>query len=32
MSGSEFDFDRDVIERSHTLPVLVDFWVMVWAV
>lgn len=26
MSGSEFDFDRDVIERSHTLPVLVDFW------
>ncbi|AAU91293.1 thioredoxin family protein [Methylococcus capsulatus str. Bath] len=26
MSDSPFDFDRDVIETSFTIPVLVDFW------
>ncbi|MEM6767652.1 MAG: tetratricopeptide repeat protein [Bacteroidota bacterium] len=26
MSKKTFDFDKDVLERSFTLPILVDFW------
>ncbi|MDW7996093.1 MAG: thioredoxin domain-containing protein, partial [Bacteroidota bacterium] len=26
MSHNVQDFQREVIERSHTVPVLVDFW------